>query len=211
MPVIAGTDDSKEGIMLKKEIRIGRVYAVKVGTAIRPVRIDKRSTVTSGWNGTNLETGRTVTIRTAAKCRYEMWENPLRPGLYGARFEPTPVPTIPAAIANRFVELMGEASPENISRDGERPARQIQTARKRIAREWLQLEKQLGRQVTVEEAGTLPYTPPERQASKSTSGMIEEAGRDLHSSCVVCGRAFSKPRRRAVCNSAAACAARAVS
>ena len=62
--------------MLKKEIQIGNVYAVKVGETVRPVRVDyareDRRTGRTHWTGTNLDTGRTVLIRSAAKFRYDV-------------------------------------------------------------------------------------------------------------------------------------------
>ena len=72
--------------MIKSQVKVGSVYAVKVGERIRPVRIDRSedrvqrttgtgmslSQVRTHWTGTNLDTGRTVSIRSAAKLRWEM-------------------------------------------------------------------------------------------------------------------------------------------
>lgn len=55
--------------MKAKDVSIGKVYAVKVGEKIRPVRLDSVSRY-GGWDATNLATSRTVRIRTAAKLRY---------------------------------------------------------------------------------------------------------------------------------------------
>lgn len=57
--------------MLKKDVLIGRTYAVKVSERIAPVRLDSASPH-GGWNGTNLTTGRSVRIRSAAKLRREV-------------------------------------------------------------------------------------------------------------------------------------------
>lgn len=54
--------------MRKNEVQIGAVYAAKVSGRIVPVRIDRPSPY-GGWEGTNLQTGRTIRIRTAARLR----------------------------------------------------------------------------------------------------------------------------------------------
>lgn len=54
--------------MKKAEIEIGGVYVAKVSERIVTVRIDSMATY-GGWHATNLETGRTVHIRTAARLR----------------------------------------------------------------------------------------------------------------------------------------------
>lgn len=57
--------------MLKKQIQIGKVYAAKVSNKICAVRIDSVS-MYGGWNATNLDTGRTIRIKSAAKLRKEV-------------------------------------------------------------------------------------------------------------------------------------------
>lgn len=69
--------------MLKSQIQVGKVYGIKVGERVAPVRIDSTSEryeayhrsgprVSTRWSGTNLITGRAVRIQSAAKCRFEM-------------------------------------------------------------------------------------------------------------------------------------------
>ncbi len=69
--------------MKKADVQIGAVYTVKVSGKLVPVRLDSES-VYGGWQGTNLDTGRSVHIRTAAKLR--------RP--YQPRLPDTPVSKI---------------------------------------------------------------------------------------------------------------------
>ena len=57
--------------MLKAEIKLGKVYRVKVNGRLTRVRLDSVSPF-GGWQGINLVTGRKVHIRTAAKLRYEI-------------------------------------------------------------------------------------------------------------------------------------------
>ncbi len=59
--------------MKKQDIVIGKVYVMKVSGFLRPVRVEATCTY-GGWSGTNLDTGRTVRIKTAAKLRKE-WPN----------------------------------------------------------------------------------------------------------------------------------------
>jgi hypothetical protein len=78
--------------MKKNEVKVGKVYAVKVSGKIVPVRIDKETTRTgrrigteynngraysqyaeaTGWIGVNIITARIINIRSAAKLRYEV-------------------------------------------------------------------------------------------------------------------------------------------
>ena len=55
-------------------VKPGEVYAVKVSGKICPVRLDRVHHAipgyAGGWWGTNLNTGRAVRIKTAAKLRY---------------------------------------------------------------------------------------------------------------------------------------------
>jgi hypothetical protein len=57
--------------MLKQDVKLGSVYAVKISGLLRPVRLDSESPY-GGWNATNLGTSRVVRIRTAQKLRYEL-------------------------------------------------------------------------------------------------------------------------------------------
>lgn len=56
--------------MLKANVSLGKVYVVKVSGKLCRVRLDSESQY-SGWNGTNLSTGREVRIKSAAKLRRE--------------------------------------------------------------------------------------------------------------------------------------------
>jgi hypothetical protein len=55
--------------MRKHEIELGRVYVAKVSGRLVPVRIDAVSPF-GGWRATNLATGRTIRVRSAARLRY---------------------------------------------------------------------------------------------------------------------------------------------
>lgn len=57
--------------MKKADVTIGRVYLAKVSGNLTAVRIDRES-VYGGWEGTNLNTGRAVRIRGAARLRREV-------------------------------------------------------------------------------------------------------------------------------------------
>lgn len=54
--------------MKKSDVEIHGVYVAKVSGQLVTVRVDRESPY-GGWNGTNLATGRTVRIRTAARLR----------------------------------------------------------------------------------------------------------------------------------------------
>ncbi|MCA9557184.1 MAG: hypothetical protein KC583_01360 [Myxococcales bacterium] len=54
--------------MKKNEIEIRGVYVAKVSGQLVAVRIDRESPY-GGWDATNLATGRSVRIRTAARLR----------------------------------------------------------------------------------------------------------------------------------------------
>lgn len=62
--------------MKKAEIKTGRTYGVKVSGTVQPVRIVAESKY-GGWDAINTKTGRTIRIRTAAKCRFD-WEHRLQ-------------------------------------------------------------------------------------------------------------------------------------
>ncbi len=55
--------------MKKADIVIGGIYAVKVSGRIVPVRITRPGCF-RGWEGKNLETGRMIQIKSAARLRY---------------------------------------------------------------------------------------------------------------------------------------------
>ena len=57
--------------MLKKDVRIGGIYVVKVSGRLVRVRIELEHPF-KGWTGTNLATGRRVRIKPAAKLRREV-------------------------------------------------------------------------------------------------------------------------------------------
>jgi hypothetical protein len=54
--------------MKKANVEIGAVYVVKVSGNLVRVRLDRESPY-GGWDGTNLSTGRTVHVKTAARLR----------------------------------------------------------------------------------------------------------------------------------------------
>ena len=54
--------------MKAKDVQIKGVYLAKVSGSLAKVRIDRVSPF-GGWDGTNLETGRSVRIRTAQRLR----------------------------------------------------------------------------------------------------------------------------------------------
>lgn len=58
--------------MKSKDVRIGETYAVKVSGRICKVRVKRARLSGGGWIGLNTETGREVTIRTAARLRYRI-------------------------------------------------------------------------------------------------------------------------------------------
>ncbi len=55
--------------MKKADVQIGSRYVAKVSNVLTVVRID-REAPTGGWFATNVETGCTVRIRSAARLRY---------------------------------------------------------------------------------------------------------------------------------------------
>jgi hypothetical protein len=55
--------------MKKRDVTVGRVYAVKVSGQVQEVRLVAESPY-GGWVGRNLRTGREVRIRSAARLRY---------------------------------------------------------------------------------------------------------------------------------------------
>lgn len=64
--------------MTKKQLRRGGLYAVKVSGAVAPVRLmhgycdDGSPAGGAPWTCQNLKTGRRVTVRGAARFRYEL-------------------------------------------------------------------------------------------------------------------------------------------
>ena len=63
----------------QKDVRVGAVYAVRVSSAIAPVRIDAveksssfHGAIKTRWRGTNLKTNREIYVRSAAKLRFEL-------------------------------------------------------------------------------------------------------------------------------------------
>lgn len=54
--------------MKKNEVQVGAVYLVKVSGKVQPVRVVRESSF-GGWEGINVNTGREVRIKTAAKLR----------------------------------------------------------------------------------------------------------------------------------------------
>jgi hypothetical protein len=60
--------------MYIKDVFMGTFYAARVGRELHPVRLDKRSSLSSGFEGFSLSTGRHVKIRCAADILYEIDE-----------------------------------------------------------------------------------------------------------------------------------------
>lgn len=56
----------------KRDVKIGGKYRARISDRIVTVRIDSATMYGTGWNATNLDTGRTVRIRSAAKLRSEV-------------------------------------------------------------------------------------------------------------------------------------------
>jgi hypothetical protein len=55
--------------MKKSDVALGQVYAVKVSGRLQPVQV-VATCPHGGWRGRNLQTGRVVRIRSAARLRY---------------------------------------------------------------------------------------------------------------------------------------------
>jgi hypothetical protein len=64
--------------MRQRDVILGQVYAVKVSGRIQPVRLVAESPH-GGWVGRNLQTGREVRIRSAARLRYPVPQAPKDP------------------------------------------------------------------------------------------------------------------------------------
>jgi hypothetical protein len=64
--------------MKKHDVVLGQVYAVKVSGRIQQVRLVAESPH-GGWVGRNLQTGREVRIRSAARLRYPVSQAPQDP------------------------------------------------------------------------------------------------------------------------------------
>ena len=54
--------------MKKKDVQVGKAYLAKVSERIVPVRLDRENPY-GGWDATNLVTGRSVRIKSAARLR----------------------------------------------------------------------------------------------------------------------------------------------
>ncbi len=65
--------------MRKDQVQIGKTYAVKVSGRITYVRIVGESPY-GGWNGVNVDTKKSVRIKTAARLRYEWQKMPKEVG-----------------------------------------------------------------------------------------------------------------------------------
>lgn len=63
--------------MKTKDVELGKVYVVKVSGKLTRVRLVEEN-VYGGWNGKNLDTGRKVRIRSAARLRREASTEPKR-------------------------------------------------------------------------------------------------------------------------------------
>lgn len=54
--------------MKAKDVEIGKVYIVKVSGKLQPVRLEQEAQL-KGWVGKNLDTGRSIHVKSAAKLR----------------------------------------------------------------------------------------------------------------------------------------------
>ena len=61
--------------MKKAQIQVGAVYSAKVSGKVCPVRVDAVS-IYGGWDGLNLETGRTVHIKSPQRLRRRLVDWP---------------------------------------------------------------------------------------------------------------------------------------
>jgi len=75
--------------MKKNEIEIGKTYIAKVSGRLARVRIASESQY-GGWDGRNIETGREVRIRTAARLRREVETQSKRLAFGGGSAESLP-------------------------------------------------------------------------------------------------------------------------
>jgi hypothetical protein len=64
--------------MKKRDVVLDQVYAVKVSGRIQQVRLVAENPH-GGWVGRNLQTGREIRIRSAARLRYPVQQAPQNP------------------------------------------------------------------------------------------------------------------------------------
>lgn len=64
--------------MKKNEVQLGGIYVAKVSGRLVRVRLERQSRY-GGWEATNLATGRSVHIRSAARLRWEVLPVPPLP------------------------------------------------------------------------------------------------------------------------------------
>jgi len=57
--------------MKKKDVSVGKIYAVKVSGKVVPVKLISESPY-GGWNGTSLVTGRKIRVKTGGRLRKEL-------------------------------------------------------------------------------------------------------------------------------------------
>jgi hypothetical protein len=57
--------------MKKKDVQLNKTYVAKVSNVLTEVKLDRESPY-GGWDATNLKTGRSVRIKSAAKLRREV-------------------------------------------------------------------------------------------------------------------------------------------
>ena len=57
--------------MKKKDVSVGKVYAVKVSGKVVPVKLVSESSY-GGWNGKSLVTGRDIRVKTGGRLRREL-------------------------------------------------------------------------------------------------------------------------------------------
>jgi len=93
--------------MKSKDVKIGGVYLVKVTGRVVPVRID--ATSGTGWIGTNLETGRRVSIKSARRLRGPA------PGHGTAKAKKTSTTSKKASASTKAKKASTEAKPKRTS------------------------------------------------------------------------------------------------
>jgi len=62
--------------MKKKDVSVGKVYAVKVSGKVVPVKLVSESSY-GGWNGKSLVTGRKIRVKTGGRLRKELKDSSL--------------------------------------------------------------------------------------------------------------------------------------
>ena len=70
---------------------------------------------------------------------------------YSTEFEKKPFNDISKEQLNKFMDILNEMSPENLSWDGERSQKEQKIALQKLQNEWKKLERKVGRKVSTTE------------------------------------------------------------